>query len=171
MRKESPHIYIQICTHIHTSDTSREIHTHIWDIKRLASVQLSTGACAFSPVSASWRTDPVCTSVPTSSSSSPFLSYQFLSHPLLFPHLVFSSFLVSEPFFPLSLFSSFTFTSLLLLYPFYLLSCHCIQTSESGLISVMVISLHVADRFDGLHILSSEPDDSGRVISVICSPV
>lgn len=33
-------------------------------------MQLSTGACAFSPVNAAWRTDPVCTSVSTSSSSS-----------------------------------------------------------------------------------------------------
>lgn len=103
-----------MCQHIHTS---RETPTHIRDIKRLASLQLSTGACVCSPVSASGRTDQVCTSVSTSGSSLTCLLSTFFTFPLAPSSVSYSSFSISSSF--ISYHTHFIFSLLLTL------SCCC----------------------------------------------
>lgn len=99
-----------MCQHIHTSS---ETPTHIRDIKRLASLQLSTGACVCSPVSASGRTDQVCTSVSTSGSSLTCLLSTF--SPFSFLFIIF--YLVFFHFLPLTLYLLFSFPVVVQLIP------------------------------------------------------
>lgn len=88
-----------------------------------------------------------------------------LNRPLL--SFIFSFPISCSPFYIFSLFpplhSPLCSSSIL----FYLISFPVITSKPVSLVwSLWWWSLHhVADRFDGLHILRSAPDDSGRVIS------